>query len=103
MIEFVKENESPNMSDVDLSEHHAHDESPIKFQGPRRYINKQVFENLSVQNVENVPVDIDGTVIYVVPENSNSELKACQCGRPWCKAQGSKIKEYTKSPRLLLN
>ena len=39
MTEFVKENESPIMSDDDLSEHHAHDESPIKFQGPRRYIN----------------------------------------------------------------
>ena len=30
-------------------------------------------------------------------------MKACQCGRPWCKAQGSKIKEYTHGPRLLLN
>ena len=81
MTEFVKENKSPNISDVDLSEHHAHDESPIKFKGPRRYINNQVFENVSVQNVENVPVDIDGTVIYGVPENSNGELKACQCGQ----------------------
>ena len=86
-----------------LSEDHAHDESPSKFEGPRRYINNQVFENVSVQYVENVPVDIDGTVIYVVPENSNGELKACKGGRPWCKAQSSKIKEYTKGPRFLLN
>ena len=103
MTEFVSGKESPNMSDFDLSEHHPHDESKIKFKGPRIYINNQVFENVSVQYVENVPVDIDGTVIYVVPENSNGELKACQCGRPWCKAQGSKIKEYTHGPRLLLN
>ena len=58
---------------------------------------------MSVQYVENVPVDIDGTVIYVVPENSNGELKACKCGRPWFKAESSKIREYTKGPRLLLN
>ena len=31
MTEFVHWNESPTMSDVDLSEHHANDESPIKF------------------------------------------------------------------------
>ena len=36
MTEFVNGNESPNMSDLDLSEHHAHDESPIKFKRPRR-------------------------------------------------------------------
>ena len=52
-----------------LSEDHAHDESPSKFKGPRRYINNQVFENVSVQYVENVPVDIDETVIYVVPKS----------------------------------
>ena len=103
MTEFVNGNESPNTSDLDWSEHHAHDESPIKFKGPRRYINNQVFENVSVQYVGNVPVDIDGIVIYVVPENSDGDLKACKCGQSWCKAQSSKIKEYTKGPRLLLN
>ena len=41
--EFVNGNESPNMSDIDLSEHHAHNESPIQFKKPRRYINTQVF------------------------------------------------------------
>ena len=75
----------------------------LNLKDQRRYINNQVFENVSVQYVENVPVDIDGTVIYVVPENSNGELKACKGGRPWCKAQSSKIKEYTKGSRLLLN
>ena len=103
VTEFVNGNESTNMSDLDLSEHHAHDESPIKFEGPRRYVNKQVLENVSVQYVENVPVHIDGTVIYVVLENSNGKLKICKSGRPWCKAESSKIKEYTKGPRLLLN
>ena len=103
MTEFVSGKESPNMSDFDLSEHHPHDESPIKFKEPRIYRNNQVFENVSVQYVENFPVDIDGTVMYVVPENSNGELKACKGGRSWCKAQSSKIKEYTKCPRLLLN
>ena len=103
MTEFVNGNESPNMSDIDLSEHHAHDKSPIKFKRPRRYINNQVFENVSIQYVENVRVGFDGTVIYVVPENTNGELKACKGGRPLCKAQSSKIKEYTKGPRLLLN
>ena len=103
MTEFVNGNESPNMNDLDLSEHHAHDESPIKFKRPRRYINNQVFENVSIQYVENVRVGFDGTVIYVVPENTNGELKACKGGRPLCKAQSSKIKEYTKGPRLLLN
>ena len=57
------------MSDGDFSEHHAHDESPIRFKGSRRYINNQVFENVSVQYVENVSVDIHGTVTYLVPEN----------------------------------
>ena len=103
MTEFVNGNESPNISDLDLSEHYAHDEPPIKFQGPRRYINNQVFENVSIQYVENVPVDFDGIVINVVPENSNGDLKTCKGGRPWCKAQSSKIKECTKGPRLLLN
>ena len=52
----------------------------------------------------NVPVEIDGIVIYVVPENSDGDLKACcKGGQSWCKAQSSKIKEYTKGPRLLLN
>ena len=87
MIEFVNGNENPKIIDVNLSEHHAHDEPPIKFKGPRRYINNLVFENVSAQYVENVPVDIDGTVIYVVPEISNGELKACKGGRPWCKAK----------------
>ena len=54
----------------------------LNLKDQRRYINNQVFENVSVQYVENVPVDIDGTVIYVVPENSNGELKACKCGWP---------------------
>ena len=103
MSEYVNGNESPNMSDLDLSEHHAHDESPIKFKRPRRYINNQVFENVPIQYVENIRVGFDGTVIYVVPENTNGELKACKGGRPLCKAQSSKIKEYTKGPRLLLN
>ena len=53
--------------------------------------------------MENIPVDIDGTVLYVVPENSNGEVKACKGGRHWRKAQSSKIKEYTKGPSLLLN
>ena len=35
MTEFINGNESPNMSDVDLSEHNAHNESPIKFKGPK--------------------------------------------------------------------
>ena len=43
--------------------------------------------------MENIPVDIDGTVLYVVPENSNGEVKACKGGRHWRKAQSSKIKE----------
>ena len=103
MTEYVNGNESPNMSDLDLSEHHAHDKSPIKFKRPRRYIDNQVLENVSVQYVENVSVHIDGTVIYVVLENSNGKLKICKSGRPWCKAESSKIKEYTKGPRLLLN
>ena len=103
MTEFVNGNESPNMSYIGLSEHHTHDEPPIKFKGPRRYINTQVFKNVSVQYVENVPVDIDGLVVYVVPENPNSELKACEGGRSWCNAQISKIKECTEGPRLLLN
>ena len=54
----------------------------LNLKDQRRYINNQVFENVSVQYVGNVPVDIDGTVIYVVPENSNGELKACKGGRP---------------------
>ena len=103
MTEFVNGNESPNMNDVDLLAQHARDDWPIKFKWPRRYINKQVFENASVQYVENIPVDIDGTVLYVVPENSNGEVKACKGGRHWRKAQSSKIKEYTKGPSLLLN
>ena len=43
MTESVNGNESPNASDLDWSEHHVHDESPITFKGPRRYINNQVF------------------------------------------------------------
>ena len=43
--------------------------------------------------MENIPVDIDGTVLYVVPENSNGKVKACKGGRHWRKAQSSKIKE----------
>ena len=35
MTEFINGNESPNMTDVDLSEHNAHNESPIKFKGPK--------------------------------------------------------------------
>ena len=96
MTEFVNGNESPNMSDLDLSEHHAHDKSPIKFKRPRRYIDNQVFENVSVQYVESVPVDFDVTVIYVVPENPSGELKACKGGRPWCKAQSNKLKSTQK-------
>ena len=103
VTKFVNGNENPKISDVDLSEHHEHDESPIKFKGPRRYINNPVFENVSVQYVENVPVDIDRTLIYVVQEISNGELKACKAGRPWYKTQSSNIKEYTKGPRLPLN
>ena len=37
VTKFVNGNENPKISDVDLSEHHEHDESPIKFKGPRRY------------------------------------------------------------------
>ena len=103
MTEFVNGNEIPNISDIDLLEYHAHDESPINFEGLRRYINNQVFENVFVQYVENVPVNIDGTVTYVVPENSNGKLKACRGRRPWFKAQSSKVEEYVKGLRLLLN
>ena len=80
MTEYVNGNESPNISDLDLSEHYAHDESPIKFKRSRRYINNQVFENVSVHYVKNVPVDFDGTVIYVVPENPSGELKPVKVG-----------------------
>ena len=46
--------------------------------------------------MKNIPVDIDGTVIYVVPENSNGELKACNGGRLSCKAQRSKTASQLK-------
>ena len=42
----------------------------------------QSFENVPVNYVENVPVDVDGTVINVVPEHPNGELKACRGGQP---------------------
>ena len=103
MTEFVNGNKIPNISDIDLLEYHALDESPINFKGLRRYIDTLVFENVFVQYVENVPVNIYKTAIYVVPENSNGKLKACRGWWPWCKAQSSKVGEYIKGLRLLLN
>ena len=60
-IYMFSDAEDLNMSD--LSEYHANDDSPIKLKEPMRYTNNEVFENVSVQYVENVPDDINGTVI----------------------------------------
>ena len=79
VIELVNRSENPKMSGFDSSEH---DQSLIKFKGPRKYLNTQVFKNVPVNYVENVPLVVDGTVVYIVPEHPNSESKTWKGGQP---------------------
>ena len=81
----------------------AETEEPIKYQRKRRYINYSVFKDLQAISVKEVPLGMDGTIIYEVPQNNILNLDNCKGARPWCNAQSSKSKEFDRGPRILFN
>ena len=78
-------------------------EEPIKCQGKRRCISFSIFKDLQVISVKEVPLGIDYTMIYEVPQNNILNLDSCKGAWPWCKSQSSESKEFDVGPRLLFN
>lgn len=81
----------------------AETEEPVKYQGKRRSINFSVFKDLQWISVKQVPLGIDGTIIYEVPQNKILNQNNCKGLWPWRKAQISKSKEFDRGPSVLSN
>ena len=85
----------------DLDEQMNESVGNIIYRGSKRYIVSNAPGREDFIPVQVVPDDIDGKKFYQVPLVHN--LQNCRGLRPWAKATSSKVKGWTKGPRLLFN
>jgi hypothetical protein len=84
-------------------ESHSSDElsNPLRVIGNRTYLNESIWEGVEHQNVEKLPLNIDGTLIFKikVPGDSNS-MEAAKDGRQWQRYVPSSRKGFTGTRRI---